>query len=64
MVCVYGAYQVTRDQMLEEMKYTLKVDHVSNPQLDAMLVTSPDPYEACKGAHAVAILTEWDEFKT
>lgn len=21
-----------------------------------------DPYEACKGAHAVAILTEWDEF--
>jgi UDPglucose 6-dehydrogenase len=22
-----------------------------------------DPYEACKGAHAVAILTEWDEFK-
>lgn len=23
-----------------------------------------DPYEACKGAHAVAVLTEWDEFKT
>ncbi len=23
-----------------------------------------DPYEACKGAHAIAILTEWDEFKT
>ncbi|MFI2744569.1 UDP-glucose 6-dehydrogenase [Zhouia sp. PK063] len=22
-----------------------------------------DPYEACKDAHAVAILTEWDEFK-
>lgn len=22
-----------------------------------------DPYEACKGAHAVAVLTEWDEFK-
>jgi UDPglucose 6-dehydrogenase len=22
-----------------------------------------DPYEVCKGAHAVAILTEWDEFK-
>jgi len=21
-----------------------------------------DPYEACKGAHAIAILTEWDEF--
>lgn len=23
-----------------------------------------DPYEACKEAHAIAILTEWDEFKT
>jgi UDPglucose 6-dehydrogenase len=23
-----------------------------------------DPYEACKDAHAVAVLTEWDEFKT
>lgn len=22
-----------------------------------------DPYEVCKGAHAIAILTEWDEFK-
>jgi UDPglucose 6-dehydrogenase len=23
-----------------------------------------NPYEACKDAHAIAILTEWDEFKT
>lgn len=23
-----------------------------------------DPYEACKDTHAIAILTEWDEFKT
>lgn len=23
-----------------------------------------DPYEACKGAHAIAVLTEWDEFTT
>lgn len=23
-----------------------------------------DPYEACKDAHAIAILTEWDEFKS
>lgn len=23
-----------------------------------------DPYEACKGAHAVAIITEWDEFRS
>lgn len=23
-----------------------------------------DPYEAAKGAHAIAVMTEWDEFKT
>jgi len=23
-----------------------------------------DPYEACNEAHAIAILTEWDEIKT
>ncbi|PJJ84068.1 UDP-glucose 6-dehydrogenase [Mucilaginibacter auburnensis] len=23
-----------------------------------------DPYEACKDTHAIAVLTEWDEFKT
>jgi UDPglucose 6-dehydrogenase len=23
-----------------------------------------DPYETCKNAHAIAVLTEWDEFKT
>ena len=22
-----------------------------------------DPYEACKGAHGLCVLTEWDEFK-
>ena len=23
-----------------------------------------DPYQACQGAHAIAVLTEWDEFIT
>ena len=27
------------------------------------LITESNPYDACEGAHAVAILTEWDEFK-
>ena len=26
--------------------------------------TFDDPYEACQGAHAIAVLTEWDEFTT
>ena len=28
------------------------------------IVVNNDPYEACKDSHAVAILTEWDEFKS
>ena len=27
------------------------------------IVSFTNPYEACKNAHAIAILTEWDEFK-
>lgn len=29
-----------------------------------MLKVEDNPYEACKNAHAIAIITEWDEFKT
>ena len=28
------------------------------------LKTERDPYAALEGAHALAVLTEWDEFKT
>jgi UDPglucose 6-dehydrogenase len=28
-----------------------------------MISVSADPYNACKDAHAIAVLTEWDEFK-
>lgn len=28
------------------------------------VIANVSPYEACKDAHAIAILTEWDEFKT
>jgi UDPglucose 6-dehydrogenase len=27
------------------------------------LLTAPDPYEACRGAEVLAVLTEWDEFR-
>ena len=30
---------------------------------DDAVVVFRDPYEACKDAHALAIMTEWDEFK-
>lgn len=28
------------------------------------LISTKDPYQACQDAHAIAILTEWDEFKS
>lgn len=31
--------------------------------MQSLVVTSPSAYDAAKGAHAIAILTEWDEFK-
>lgn len=68
------------DHLLEEEAYITVYDpKVSAEQiyadLDYLGTRSPeenrrlvkvvnDPYEACHQAHAVAILTEWDEFKT
>jgi UDPglucose 6-dehydrogenase len=55
--------QVKRDDMWSEMDYTCGINATNTPTLEASVVTSTDPYEACEGAHAICILTEWDEFK-
>ena len=36
---------------------------VSGANLQQYLISEDDPYSAIEGAHAVAIFTEWDEFK-
>jgi UDPglucose 6-dehydrogenase len=56
--------QVERTQMLLEFDYTLGVNNKSIPQLDQLVVTAKDHIEAATGAHAIAVLTEWDEFLT
>ena len=56
--------QVKRDVMFTEFNYTLNVNTTTVPNLEEAITTCADPYEAAKGSHAVAILTEWDEFKT
>lgn len=56
--------QVSREDMFVEMKYTCNVSHENTPKLDESVVTAKDAYEACDGAHAILVLTEWDEFKT
>ena len=51
--------QVRREDMLSEMRYTCGMDCNNND-----ITTSLDAMSACIGAHAIAILTEWDEFQT
>lgn len=55
--------QVKREDMWTEMDYTCRVNHENTPGLDASVITATDAYAACDGAHAFAVLTEWDEFK-
>jgi UDPglucose 6-dehydrogenase len=31
---------------------------------ESLIGSDSNPYEACKNAHAIAVLTEWDEFKS
>ena len=46
--------KVSRDQIYADLSISTRPDNI---QID------DDPYIACSGAHAVAILTEWDMFK-
>ena len=56
--------QVKREQMFEEFNYTLNVNQTTFPGLDSMITTCSSAMESCKDAHAIAVMTEWDEFKT
>ena len=56
--------QVKREQMMLEFDYTLNVNTTTEPDLEKLITTSSSAYDACDGAHAIAVLTEWDEFKT
>ena len=40
------------------------VDTLGEGNADPRLIVAKSAYEACQGAHAIAITTEWDEFKT
>ena len=56
--------QVKRDDMWVEMNYTCGINKDNTKGLEESITTSPDAISACDGAHALAILTEWDEFKS
>jgi len=52
--------KVQEEQIYTDLDYLANRSTEENKQL---LQVELDPYEACKNAHAIAILTEWDEFK-
>ena len=55
------------DPKVEEEQMYANVDYLNTRTSEenrAGLSAYQDPYEACKDAHAIAVLTEWDEFKT
>merc|ERR1711966_470636 len=51
--------QVKREDMWTEMSYTCNMSASTHPNLEAAVTTASDPYSACDGAHALAVLTEW-----
>ena len=53
--------KVTDTQMQSDLNYLKSRPGNENTKY---LKTESDPYVAMEGAHAIAILTEWDEFKT
>jgi UDPglucose 6-dehydrogenase len=52
--------KVPFQQVLSDLDY---LETRSSEENQKYINSFENPYEACKDAHAVAILTEWDEFK-
>ncbi len=53
--------KVTEERMYADLDYLNTRTEEENRHL---LKVDNDPYKAAKDAHAIAVLTEWDEFKT
>ena len=52
--------KVSQTQVLSDLDYLATRKPAEN---EKHIVSFDNPYDACKSAHAIAILTEWDEFK-
>lgn len=52
--------KVTKERIYEDLDYLNTRSPAENRRLVKVV---NDPYEACKDAHAITVLTEWDEFK-
>jgi len=58
-ICVYDP-KVSEKQMLADLDYLQTRKSEENQK---QLLWSESPYDACADVHALAILTEWDEFR-
>ncbi|TPD69836.1 UDP-glucose 6-dehydrogenase [Flavobacterium microcysteis] len=52
--------KVGENQILSDLNY---LDSRTPEENRKQMTVAENPYEACKGAHAIAVLTEWDEFR-
>ena len=59
-ICVYDP-KVSQQRMLADLDY---LNSRSSQENNKALTSVEDPYEACKDSHAIAVITEWDEFKS
>ena len=59
-IAVYDP-KVSNQKIMNDLNY-LETRSVKDNNNNVKSYT--DPYEACQDAHAIAVLTEWDEFKT
>ena len=59
-VAVYDP-KVRKKQIISDLNY---LNGIAIENLNEMVDVYEDPYDACKNDHAIAILTEWDEFKS
>ena len=57
----YYLYHLTIYKNFTDLNYLNTRTEAENTKY---LKTETDPYKALEGAHAIAVLTEWDEFKT
>ena len=59
-IAVYDP-KVPAKKVLADLDY---LESRTSAQNSACISSYANPYEACAGAHAIAVLTEWDEFVT
>ena len=52
--------KVSKGQMLSDLSL---IQPGEEQEHEALLTFNNDPYAACDNAHAIAVMTEWDEFK-